>query len=177
MYDEEVLSLEDDRLIDMAVRSLYIDLKEASSLVRESRSRMMAAGKLFLAQENSHGRLEPAAASLVTRWSLAYSRLFSGGDLRGKAAVDAKQEWGRADTALGLHVMSFVHVVFATCNSLATNPWLILGGNQPCSSSTSAVKLRNQMSSSPWQATLLLFAPSSWAEMANSSLRSSQAKV
>jgi len=47
MYDEEVLSLEDDRLIDMAVRSLYIDLKEASSLVRESRSRMMAAGKLF----------------------------------------------------------------------------------------------------------------------------------
>jgi len=49
MYDEEVLSLEDDRLIDMAVRSSYIDLNEASSLVRDSKSRTIAAWKLFLA--------------------------------------------------------------------------------------------------------------------------------
>ena len=92
MQDEEVLSFEDERLIDMAVRSSYMDLKEASSLVRDSRSRTLAAWKLFLAQENSHGRLEPAAAALATRWSTAYSNLFSGDDLRGRAAIDAKQE-------------------------------------------------------------------------------------
>ena len=127
MYDEEVLSLQDQRLIDMAVRSSYMDLKEASSLVRDSQSRTMAAWKVSLAQENSHGRLEPTAASLATRRSLAYTKLFSGEDLRGQAALEAKQEWGRADTALGLHVISFVQVVFATCNSAGHGSLVDLG--------------------------------------------------